>query len=99
MRKYLVFKFSTNVLHREIADMSDDDLSITAANRHQYFKTVMSSADASERKILEAEARGRARVEREEEASRKRGVMLRITLAVVVVVCVVAGVLFLRQLH
>jgi hypothetical protein len=79
--------------------MSDDDLSITAANRHQYFKTVMANADASERKILEAEARGRARVEREEQASRKRGVMLRVALAVVVVVCAVAGVLFLRQLH
>jgi hypothetical protein len=78
--------------------MSDDDLSITAANRHQYFKTVMSSASASERKILEAEARGRARVAREEEASRKRGVVLRFTLAVVVVVCIAAGALFLRQL-
>jgi hypothetical protein len=94
-----VFKFSTNVLHREIADMSDDDLSITAANRHQYFKTVMSNADASERKILEAEARGRARAEREEVANRKRGVMLRVALAVVVVACAVAGVLLLRQLN
>ena len=37
--------------------MSDDDLSITAANRHQYFKTVMASADDSERKILEAKKR------------------------------------------
>lgn len=79
--------------------MSDDDLSITAANRHQYFKTIMASADASERKILDAEARGRARAEREEESSRKRGLMLRIALAVVAAVCVVAGVLFLRQLH
>jgi hypothetical protein len=78
--------------------MSNDDLSITAANRHQYYKTVMSSASASERKILEAEARGRARVEREEEARRKRGVVLRVTLAVVFVVCAAAGVLFLRQL-
>jgi hypothetical protein len=78
--------------------MSDDNLSITAANRHQYFKTVMSSADSSERKILEAEARGRARAVREEEDRRKRGLVLRITLAVVVAVCVVAGVLFLRQL-
>jgi hypothetical protein len=79
--------------------MSDDDLSITAANRHQYFQTVMSSADASERKILEAEARGRARIEREEEARRQRGVVLRIVLVVVIVVCAVAGVLFLRQLR
>lgn len=78
--------------------MSNDDLSITAANRHQYYKTVMSSASASERKILEAEARGRARVEREEEARRKRGVVLRISLAVVFVVCAVAGAMFLRQL-
>lgn len=79
--------------------MSDDDLSITAANRHQYFKTVMASADASERKILAAEARGRARVEREEEARRKLGKMLRIALVVVVVVCAVAGVLLLLQLR
>jgi hypothetical protein len=94
-----VLKFTSKVLHTEIADMSDDDLSITAANRHQYYKTVMSSADSSERKILEAEARGRARVEREEEASRKRGVILRIVLVVVLVVGAVAGVLFLRQLN
>ncbi len=79
--------------------MSDDHLSITAANRHQYFKTVMADTDASERKILEAEARGRARVVREEEASRKRGVMLRIALVVIIVACAVAGVLFLLQLR
>ncbi len=79
--------------------MSNDDLSITTANRHQYYKTVMSSADASERKILEAEARGRAREAREEQASRKRGVVLRMALAGVALVGVVAGVLFLLQLH
>ena len=79
--------------------MSDDDLSITAANRHQYYKTVMANADASERKILEAEARGRARVEREEQASRKLGVILRVGLVFLVTLAVVAGVLFLRQLN
>ena len=79
--------------------MSDDNLSITAANRHQYFKTVMASADDSERKILEAEARGRARAEREEEDRRKRGLMLRIALVVIIVACAVAGVLFLLQLR
>ncbi len=77
--------------------MSNDDLSITAANRHQYFQTVMSSADASERKILEAEARGRARMAREEEARRKRGVALRVCLIALVAVCAVVGVLLLRQ--
>jgi hypothetical protein len=79
--------------------MSDDDLSITAKNRHQYFKTVLSTADSSERKILAAEARGRARVEREEAASRKRAIAVRIVLAVLVCGAAVAGVLFLRQLH
>ncbi len=79
--------------------MSNDNLSITAANRHQYFKTVMSTVDESERKILEAEARGRKRAEQEEEASRKRATVLRIVLGAVVAVCLVAGVLFLRQLH
>jgi hypothetical protein len=79
--------------------MSDDDLSITAKNRHQYFKTELVTADASERKILAAEARGRARVEREEVASRKRAVALRIVLAVLVCCAAIAGVLFLRQLH
>jgi hypothetical protein len=76
--------------------MSDDDLSITAANRHQYYQTVMSSASASERKILEAEARGRARVEREEQARRKLGVILRVGLVLLVTLAVVAVVLFLR---
>ncbi len=78
--------------------MSDDDLSITAANRHQYFQTVMSSANESERKILEAEARGRARLLREEKADRTRKVLLRVALVVIVVACVTAGVLFLQQL-
>jgi hypothetical protein len=79
--------------------MSDDDLSITAANRHQYYKTVMSSASASERKILEAEARGRARQEREEEASRKLRVILRVGVVFLVGLAAAAGVLFLRQLN
>ena len=49
--------------------------------------------------VLEAEARGRKRAEQEEEASRKRATVLRIVLGAVVAVCLVAGVLFLRQLH
>ncbi len=79
--------------------MSDDDLSITAKNRHQYFKTELVTADSSERKILAAEARGRARVEREEAAGRKLTTALRVVLVVLVLGAAVAGVLFLRQLH
>jgi hypothetical protein len=78
--------------------MSDDDLSITAENRHQYFKTVMSNGNAAERKILEAEARGRARVAQEEETRRKLGIALRLGLVLLVAAGAVAGVVFLLQL-
>jgi hypothetical protein len=65
--------------------MSDDDLSINAKNRHQYFKTVMRSASTDEKNIQAAEARGRERVAREEEAKRKVTMVFRITLVLAVI--------------
>ena len=64
--------------------MSDDDLSINAKNRHQYFKTVMHSSSAAEKSIQAAEARGRERLAREEEAKRKLTMVLRISLVLAV---------------
>lgn len=75
--------------------MSDDDLSINAKNRHQYFKTVMHSTSAAEKTIQAAEARGRERLAREEEAKRKLTMMFRIGL-VLTVLCV-AGYFAYRQ--
>jgi predicted nucleic acid-binding Zn ribbon protein len=60
--------------------MSDDDLSINAKNRHQYFKTVMHSSSAAEKSIQAAEARGRERLAREEETKRKLTMVFRFTL-------------------
>jgi predicted phosphoribosyltransferase len=75
--------------------MSDDDLSINAKNRHQYFKTVMRSASADEKNIQAAEARGRQRVAREEETKRKVTMVFRISL--VLAVLVTAGYFAYRQ--
>jgi hypothetical protein len=75
--------------------MSDDDLSINAKNRHQYFKTVMHSTSAAEKSIQAAEARGRERVAREDEMKRKLTMVLRISL--VLAVLAVAGYFAYRQ--
>ncbi len=64
--------------------MSDDDLSINAKNRHQYFKTVMHSSSAAEKNIQAAEARGRERLAREEETKRKITMVFRISLVLAV---------------
>lgn len=78
--------------------MSEDHLAITEKNRHQYLKTVMYSATASEGKILRAEARGRARQERAQALERKLWLLLRVTL--VLVACgAAAGALYLRQIQ
>jgi predicted nucleic acid-binding Zn ribbon protein len=68
--------------------MPDDDLSINAKNRHQYFKTVMHSSSAAEKSIQAAEQRGRERILREEEAKRKLTMVLRISLVLVVLALV-----------
>lgn len=75
--------------------MSEDDLSINAKNRHQYFKTVMHSSSAAEKSIMAAEARGRERLAREEETKRKLTMVFRI--ALVLAVLGVAAWLAYRQ--
>ena len=77
--------------------MSDDNLSITAANKHQYYETAMVSVAESDREIREAEARGRARASEEAQTRRKLGVILRVSLVVLAVACVAGGLLFLRR--
>jgi hypothetical protein len=69
----------------QVATMSDDDLSINAKNRHQYFKTVMRSASADEKNIQAAEARGRERLAREQEMKRKATMVFRISLVLAVI--------------
>lgn len=51
--------------------MSDDHLAINTKNRHQYFETVVYNGSSSERKIMQAEARGRARMARERTIKRR----------------------------
>ena len=63
---------SSPASHRShpLADASDSlnqSLSITKANRHQYFETAIVSASSAEREIRQAELRGRERIVREKE--------------------------------
>ena len=46
-------------------DTTNQKLSMTSDNRHQYFETAMVSVSESERQMMEAEARGRERRVRE----------------------------------
>jgi predicted nucleic acid-binding Zn ribbon protein len=69
--------------------MSDDDLSINAKNRHQYYKTQMHSTSTADKNIMAAEARGRQRLAREEKIKRKVTIAFRVTLVLVLLAVVV----------
>jgi hypothetical protein len=93
------YKFCHTFPYFVKASMSEDHLAITEKNRHQYLKTVMYSASASEGKIMRAEARGRARQEREEALQRKLWLLLRVALVLVACGAAIAGTLYLRQMQ
>lgn len=46
---------------------TDENLSITGKNRHQYYETAIANASDSDKLIRQAEARGHERLMREEE--------------------------------